>query len=110
MPHFVRPTSPRIPNPVNPAEDFADRWLLDVRLEQNFWAWHTKIRADLDNCIKLLDSRQLPENLQRLFDVSLTSQHLDDLTKIGAFTASASKTATPLIRISSAPKPWRRSD
>lgn len=110
IPGFVRPSNPRIANPVNPAEDFADRWASDVRLERNFWAWHTKVRADLDNCVELLGTRQLPDKVQKLFDVSLTSQHLNELTKIGAVTTSAAKTAAPLIHVSSAPKPWRRSD
>ena len=34
---------PRVPNPVNPAEDFAEKWGtregLSMRLEDNFWMW-----------------------------------------------------------------------
>jgi hypothetical protein len=109
MPNFVRPSKPRISNPVNPAEDFADRWASDARLERNFWAWQTQVRADLDNCVELLDTRQLPAKVQKLFDVNLTSQHLDELTKIGAITSSATP-AAPLIHVVSAPKPWRKCD
>jgi hypothetical protein len=109
MPDFVRSSKPRIPNPVNPAEDFADRWASDIRLEQNFWAWHTQIKADLRNCVELMSSKQLPEKVQKLFDVSLTSEQLNELTKFGVRT-SATKTPAPLIRVNEAPKPWRSSD
>jgi hypothetical protein len=95
---------------VNPAEDFADRWASDIRLEQNFWAWHTQIKADLRNCVELLGSKQLPDKVQKLFDLSLTSEQLNELSKMGAVSISAAKTAAPLIRVSTAPKPWRRSD
>jgi Cyclic GMP-AMP synthase DncV-like, nucleotidyltransferase domain len=108
MADFVRPSKPRIPNPVNPEEDFADGWASDIRLEQNFWAWHTQIKADLRNCVELLGTQQLPDKIRKLFDVSLTSEQLNELTKIGAVDVSVAKTAAPLIRVNTAPKPWRR--
>ena len=110
MPDFVRSSKPRIPNPVNPAEDFADRWASDIRLEQNFWAWHTQIKTDLRNCVELMRSEQLPEKVQKLFAVSLTAEQLNELSKMGAGSTSAAKTAAPLIRVNTAPKPWRKSD
>lgn len=109
MPDFVRSSKPRIPNPVNPAEDFADRWASDIRLEQNFWAWHTQIKTDLRNCVELMRSEQLPEKVQKLFAVSLTAEQLNELSKMGAGSTSAAKTAAPLIRVNTAPKPWRKS-
>lgn len=49
MPALVSRVSPRIPNPVNPQEDFADRWATDTKnnLEAKFWAWHRQAVADL---------------------------------------------------------------
>jgi hypothetical protein len=50
MENFVSPTRPRIPNPVNPNEDFADKWYdprdAHLDLEASFWAWLGKARAD----------------------------------------------------------------
>lgn len=43
---LVNPTSPRVPNPVNPPEDFADKWPLDSILEPNFWRWLEKAQDD----------------------------------------------------------------
>ena len=46
MGDFVHPTDPRVPNPVNPAEDFADKWPSDPRLEKNFQRWVTQVQKD----------------------------------------------------------------
>lgn len=47
---LVARTSPRIPNPVYPAEDFADKWLDPARshlsLEANFWRWLEQAKSD----------------------------------------------------------------
>lgn len=38
-----------IPNPVNPNENFADKWATDSRLESTFRQWHTSFMAMLRN-------------------------------------------------------------
>jgi hypothetical protein len=51
-----------IPNPVNPAENFADKWPLNPEKKQNFWKWVKQVKADValvtmqDNIIGLKDS------------------------------------------------------
>lgn len=43
MGSYVRQSQPRVPNPINPVEDFADKWPLpkyaNLKLEDNFWEW-----------------------------------------------------------------------
>lgn len=43
MGEYANPTAPRVPNPVNPAEDFADKWsdpvYAHLNLEAKFWQW-----------------------------------------------------------------------
>jgi hypothetical protein len=43
MGSYVRQNQPRVPNPINPVEDFADKWPLPkyaaLKLEDNFWNW-----------------------------------------------------------------------
>lgn len=46
MDSFVNPSKPRVPNPVNPHEDFADKWPLDTKLERNFWSWLEQLKND----------------------------------------------------------------
>lgn len=52
MGSFVRSALPRVPNPVNPAEDFADKWStpegLKLDLEGNFWRWYAQAQADFE--------------------------------------------------------------
>ena len=49
---FVRPSTPRVPNPVDPNEDFADRWSMSecrhLNLEQNFWNWLDQAKTDFE--------------------------------------------------------------
>jgi hypothetical protein len=68
---FVNPTAPRVPNPVNPAEDFADKWSTEEgrkkRLEENFNAWLTKAQADFNMIAHSTDSQFISEQaLQKL--------------------------------------------
>jgi hypothetical protein len=50
MGKLVNPNSPRVPNPVNPAEDFADRWTdpekRGLNLENKFWKWLRQAQLD----------------------------------------------------------------
>ena len=59
MDSLIHAATPRVPNPVNPAEDFADRWAMPkykhLRLEENFKLWLTAARADFDVICKTDD-------------------------------------------------------
>jgi len=52
MRRLINTTSPRVPNPVNPAEDFADRWSdtisLHLNMEKKFLLWLQQARLDFD--------------------------------------------------------------
>src|SRR5581483_5242004 len=47
----INNSKPRVPNPVNPVEDFADKWGTPegagLQLEKNFFVWLEKVKADL---------------------------------------------------------------
>jgi hypothetical protein len=49
---LVNSTTPRVPNPVNPAEDFADRWSDPAsrhrKLEAKFWDWLRQAERDFE--------------------------------------------------------------
>ena len=59
MPSLVRPNAPRVPNPADPAEDYADRWRQDPRLERSFWAWHAQAKADVARLVRALAERDV---------------------------------------------------
>ena len=49
---MVNPQAPRVPNPVDPSEDFADRWHMKeyaaLNLEGNFWDWLQQAQTDFE--------------------------------------------------------------
>ncbi len=49
---LVNSSAPRVPNPVNPAEDFADRWTdpasQENNLEVKFWKWLRQAQIDFE--------------------------------------------------------------
>jgi hypothetical protein len=104
MPDYVQVRKPRIPNPVNPAEDFADRWVSDSRYEDNFSAWYTALKTDIEKLPTLLGHGRLAGDIRDVFGVDLTQDHLRRL-KPKAIPAVVK--ATPVVHIASAPKPWR---
>lgn len=48
MPGLVGSNKPRVPNPVNPAEDFADRWTPQNGLEAKFLRWLREATQDFE--------------------------------------------------------------
>jgi hypothetical protein len=50
MGDYVNSEIPKVPNPVNPIEDFADKWSMpqyaEHDLERNFWRWLIQARED----------------------------------------------------------------
>jgi hypothetical protein len=105
MPAFVRPTRPRIPNPTDPREDYADKWAANPELEDNFWAWHNQLSSDIRAVPAIHESDRLVKAIQRTFAIDLSERALIDegLAKAAAMTI----TSAPTIQISSPPRPWR---
>lgn len=107
MPKFIRPAAPRIPNPVNPAEDFADRWASDPSHELNFRLWHLQLKADIAELrrgsVKL---NEVDTAVRKKFDLGLTSNMKKDLETIGVAAAPMIITSSQTTHIISAPKPW----
>jgi hypothetical protein len=75
----VRPSQPRVPNPVNPIEDFADKWhepaYAHLQLEANFWAWLAQARASFNN-LRVATNIPLFEQALTPFAVRLGNEQL----------------------------------
>ena len=76
MPSFIRAARPRVPNPADPAEDYADKWSKDPQLEANFWAWHMQVKADLATLADLLRDARLAARVRQMFRLDLTQDQL----------------------------------
>ncbi len=104
MPQFIRATKPRVPNPTDPSEDYADKWESNPALEDNFWAWHHQVTADLGQLAAAATQRRLQPTIKAMFEVELTK---DEARTLEPPTMSQPiRVVAPAIAISSAPKPW----
>ena len=107
MPRFVRDAVPRIPNPADPAEDYADRWRLDPSLEGEFWNWYKQLSRDLGNMPDLVAKRGVVAGLREAFAVSVSQDDLARATSGTTGLAGITVAGREATKISSAPKPWR---
>lgn len=95
MPRQVGERKPRITNPVNPGEDFADRWAGDPRYEKEFWRWHAKVKGDIEKLPVVLEKGDYVSESRSLFKVELTEEQqrsLNQRQNIRSWT-----TAAPLL-------------
>ncbi len=106
MPSHVNHSFPRVPNPVNPGEDFADKWQANPQLEQNFWRWHAQALADVQSIVASWSASDIISSFERKFEI-----HLDQETQrvLNETISGATPRKAPVIHIrDEAPKPWRR--
>lgn len=106
MPQFVQPERPRVPNPANPAEDYADKWILDRNLERSFWRWHAQAQADLKNLEKLVAGDRLGDDVKRIFGVTLSGEQFETAGLRASRRAPAIVRAPVVTIPSSTPRPW----
>jgi len=106
MPRFVRPDRPRVPNPANPTEDYADKWHLDANLERSFWRWHMQVQADLKKLERLVAGETLGEDVERIFGVTLSEDQLRAAGLGGSRRAPAIVRAPVVTIPKSTPRPW----
>lgn len=82
MDNYIRSTVPRVPNPVNPAEDFADKWNHPVyrhlNLEQNFRDWLASARRDFGLIATTRDVDMVVEQARHKFGAALNRKNLEE--------------------------------
>ncbi|NDV61080.1 nucleotidyltransferase [Puniceicoccales bacterium CK1056] len=71
MGDFVSASKPRIPNPVDPTEDFTDRW--DATKENNFWNWLRQAREAFAYLGRATTEAELIEACKNDFRLTLSS-------------------------------------
>jgi hypothetical protein len=109
MEGFVNAVRPRVPNPVNPEEDFADKWDTAegrrLQLEQNFRHWVAQVRADFLKIANSSDPQFIAEQAQARFRASVDSAELRRRLGVGF---PAVVTAPKNVSITEPARPWRR--
>jgi len=106
---LVRTDRPRVPNPVNPIEDFADKWYdlayAHLRLEENFRAWLKQAQIDFGVIGRSLDSDFITEQAMTKFGIPIDTRRLQ--TALGMGGAPAVITTPKSHKIIETPaRPW----
>lgn len=108
MDRVVNRTYPRVPNPVNPQEDFADRWQTPegrrLRLEESFWEWLEQARVDFDILVSSRDQESVSSQAMQKYGTRLDEKSLPKVISA----APAILLAPKPQHIAGAAKPWRR--
>ena len=92
-----------IANPINPKENFADRWHEDNNARAKaFFNWIEKLKKDLDDICNAAHRSDLTELFSTAFGTTIVISQLLPISRVAA------NKDTPKIHISNAPKPWRR--
>ena len=106
MPTYIRTGWPRVPNPADPAEDYADKWAKEPRLEQNFHIWHQAVRIDIAKFASLISGGNLSADVWKMFRVELTREELAAMTPQSESVLAAVK-PSPVLYIPTGPRPWQ---
>lgn len=106
----VQEQKPRVPNPVNPSEDYADKWYdvehQHLRLEDNFWRWLRIAKIDFGLLIESHDPEFIATQAQVKYGITLDERSL--AKRLSAFSAPAVFATPKTTTISDTPaKPWR---
>jgi hypothetical protein len=104
MPKFVNQNRPRVPNPADPAEDYADKWARNSALEENFWLWHSQLGVDMERLPSILTEGSISTEVHKIFAVELSQDELKKFERPVPVPRVVRPAAT--LSIATAPKPW----
>ena len=110
MADHIRPNAPRVPNPVNPEEDFSDKWDTpegrELDLEGNFYRWLEQARVDFRLLAETSDVDHLEKRAEEALGLSLNRKLLLERLGGSALASSAPAVIAPTQRIERPPRPW----
>lgn len=70
-----------VENPVNPEENFADKWPGSPRKKANFYKWLDAVKRNINEVLQLGDIETINNAIIRLFGERLTKQVFETLAK-----------------------------
>lgn len=110
MGRYVRKAKPRVPNPVNPVEDFADKWYdpkhQHLNLEGKFNQWLMQVQTDFDIISQSRDPGFIAEQVHDKFASTLDERSLREKMGLGA---ASTITSPKRHTVTENPaKPWMR--
>jgi len=114
MPKFITKRNGRswVANPVDPSENFADRWSDSQSREPRFMQWLVQLRTDIGKLIEYRDIDEITGPLSAIFGEKLSKAAAEEYKKLGSPTndiAIATTVSKPhVVSITRADKPWGR--
>lgn len=102
---YIHPQAPHVPNPVNPVEDFADKWYSQkhehLKLKENFYRWLLQAQADFAAICSKESSQVILDAAEHGFSVSLDKSSIERSLGLSA------PIVTPAKKIAATdPRPW----
>lgn len=108
MGKFVNQSRPRVPNPVNPEEDFADKWDTiegrRLQLEQNFWLWVEQAKADFLKITTSSDPQFISDQARARFRATVDPVELRRKLGVGFPNVVVTPKTVPITEPA---RPWR---
>ncbi|MGQ5220501.1 nucleotidyltransferase [Staphylococcus equorum] len=109
MESIINSTTPRVPNPVNPQEDFTDKWEMSeykhLRLEDNFKIWLKQAQEDFRIITESRDASELNETFEKKFEINTDDKTLRE--SLGLANSGTKKDKPKEHDIENPPKPWK---
>ena len=101
-----------VANPVNPMENYADKWLEAPQKEKNFFSWLEKARRDFGLYLTANVYSQVPTELQEALSNDTVTKVLPMIALAAPAVVSSANAgaaeAAKVIHEGGATKPWRR--
>lgn len=103
MEQHVNPSSPYVPNPVNPKEDFAEKWGKEPGLKPAFERWLTQARKDFQMLYECDDQQELADLLKEAFGLRNYAKISKDIIPTNT---ESRRYEIPNIAITPKAEPW----
>jgi len=107
MDKYINQAAPYVPNPVNPKEDFADKWFsvdhAHHRLPQNFDLWLRQARAHFKTFLEADNPKRIIDVADSGLDIRFNERDIAMMLGVGTIA-----TQSPQIALASGPKPWSK--
>lgn len=108
MESFIKPNIPRVENPVNPEEDFADRWSMEqykyLNLERNFRLWLEQAQYDFTLMTSSEDSKFITEQVMSKFSLPINKEILAE--RLGLIVIVPAKSKEYVLEKDNITSPW----
>lgn len=109
LPSFAGVDEPRIENPVNREENFADKWAANKKPERRdaYERWRIKVQEDVDELGQFVTKAAASQHFNRAFGATLKADVADRIMPTATVAATV---AAPHIALRNEPRPWSNLD